>query len=845
MKYRSLKPESAWKVTFRYFLSTLPALFALEGSRLAWNAELHLFRILGSWVFIAIVFLAAQAGRPDHKAGTALIWPWPSILIVGLGFSAGVLSLTHWSTLASWVWLGAWLVLLLQLGNAFSVVTIRPLRWASYLLLAAYAGGVPVVIGQLQGRFSDEEFFVAMQAGVLGVFWLLLLVPFIYARGRSNDSKPVSGLAIRPRDVGVCLVVVSVILCIITVRSYQNSFYAPNAELYSQITPDTPFLCGKAASAPPADANQDGTAVFRRLLEAVAANPQKGPPEYGMLALGTGEERWAQSFRKSLLQEAYEQRFTQAAHSVKYIQREAALRAYYVPLVDKAFPGLFTDDDQRQLRDWFAAINRRTWTVEWVDWMYAAALGRWPLGPYENQENGAGLLSLLVVSGLEDPQLAEANRRYLEQNPRGWLTRFRNTDDAFNYQLEWITNALFQANYTGQAGTYNRKLAFDWILLQALPDSRAPQYNHPAQPSLAGIAYLAAIELKDPRYLWLADQALQVAAAIGQNIYAQPGVEHPVELTTKSPDIGSCLIYGDSGLPTRKGPLAPDKIVFRDGWTSDSSYLLLNLRFSGWHRYKATNTVALLSAQETPIVKDFLEPQTYWWLPAGRSLLRDKRVPRENLNGLLISERGIRTVLYQLTGIGSDWAQDPPWHADVVAFETGEELDWTHARITDWQGWRHDRYIYFYHNHGPIIVVDRAVGPAGSHSALVWHFYSETEPLPQKTQRVLVGDATQTMEFMLIPVDGQATNGLTFASEGKRRIKVTHRSATSGNLQAVSIFLRDEWMGAEVQLAGSTAHPTLVLTRHNAKIQVPLYRERAVQDVVAPPVSNHSQHIDP
>ena len=233
------------------------------------------------------------------------------------------------------------------------------------------------------------------------------------------------------------------------------------------------------------------------------------------------------------------------------------------------------------------------------------------------------------------------------------------------YQPEWLTNALFQAGYTGQPANRNRELAFEWLLLQALPDGRAPQYNHPAQPSIAGIAYLAAVELGDPRYIWLADLALKTAAAQGQAVFAQPGAERSINLVGEPPDAGSCLLYGDSGLPTQVGPLAPDKIVFRDGWTPGAPYLLLNLRFSGWHRYKATNTINLLSF-ENPVVSDLLEHESFPWLPKGRSLLRDKRIPRENLSGLLISDRGIRTVLYSLTGIGSPWAQDPPWHADVI-----------------------------------------------------------------------------------------------------------------------------------------------------------------------------------
>jgi len=62
--------------------------------------------------------------------------------------------------------------------------------------------------------------------------------------------------------------------------------------------------------------------------------------------------------------------------------------------------------------------------------MYALAFAKWPEGPYENQESGAGLLALLETTGLADPTLSVRNRAYLDANQRGWATSFRVTDDA-------------------------------------------------------------------------------------------------------------------------------------------------------------------------------------------------------------------------------------------------------------------------------------------------------------------------------------------------------------------------------------------------------------------------------
>lgn len=315
--------------------------------------------------------------------------------------------------------------------------------------------------------------------------------------------------------------------------------------------------------------------------------------------------------------------------------------------------------------------------------------------------------------GLVAPDLSSANRDYLEHTPRGWLARFCNTDDAFIYQQEWISNAYFQSLYTSEAPENNVRLSFEWLLLQALPDGVPLRYNHPVCASLAGTAYLGVHLLEDPRYVWLAEQSLMDMEAQGTYLSAQPGAEQPVYLAGLSPTQGSCLLYGASGLPNQIGPLAPDKIVFRDGWSPDSAYLLLNLRFTGWHRYKATNTATLLY-QNGPLAVEALDGEPFAWLPVGRSAFRDKRVPRENLNGLLIEHSGMSAVIYALTGIGSPWAQNPPFYAEVIAFETSDELDWSHTRLADWRGWQHDRWIYFYHGGGPIVVVAMVIVSATS-----------------------------------------------------------------------------------------------------------------------------------
>ena len=248
--------------------------------------------------------------------------------------------------------------------------------------------------------------------------------------------------------------------------------------------------------------------IFQRLLSLIEANPSKSAPEYGMLAMETREARWIRAFHDSLLNEASSKLFTGPTGSLKSTQFDASLRIYYYFRSQATSPDMFTSGENDLIHQWFAAINRRALTVEPVDWLYALAFSKWPEGPYENQEIGAGLLALLETTGLADPALSVRNQAYLDTIQRGWKTRFRVTDDAAVYQPEWIDNSYFQSLYTGNAPLENVRLSFEWLLLQALPDGFPLKYNHIASASLDGNAFLGAELTGNNNYLWLAGRTV-------------------------------------------------------------------------------------------------------------------------------------------------------------------------------------------------------------------------------------------------------------------------------------------------------------------------------------------------
>jgi len=770
------------------------------------------YLLIGAGFVVALLILADALNLAGLKWGR---WRQAAGLIVAIVLASG-LYLFGRSTLAVWVLVGALFALVAWLDQ-FATATFRSRIWrgVARLALAGVGGFVPTVLNQIETRFSDEEFFVFVQGVALAGFCFLFLTGVSYVSRSQKESLWPTGRPTRLQSwlVAIAAAGVTLGLGFWGVVDYQGSFYTQIAPGYPGITETSPFVCGQVLPDPQ---QPSGEEVYRQLLGRVEANPRKGTPELGMLALGTGERRWAESFRDAILAEAQAGRFTGPANSVKSGQYEAALRVYYAPRVRAAFPDLFAEEDWSILRAWFAAINRRALTVEWVDWMYALAFSKWPEGPYENQENGAGLLAILEVEGLSSPDLASRNRAYLERNRRGWIQRFRNTDDALIYQPEWLTNAYFQSLYwQAQNGlgldTLHRRLSFEWLLLQAQPGGEPLEYNHPGRFLPAGIAYLSARLENDPRFVWWSSQVVKWAEENQAVLPAQPGVENALDLEGDSPTAGSCLLYGDSGLPNQVGPLAPDKVVFRDGWSSDASYLLLNLRFSGWHRYKATNGVASLY-QAGPVVVEKSSGKPFSWLPVGRSLFRDKRIPRENLNGLLIPSSGLSQVTHSLVGAGSQWAQDPPAYARVESVNWLGPLDVSRTVMDDWQAWQQTRTVYFVHE-GPVLVVDTAQG--NGQAAIAWHLVGEGR---RDEERLWVRITPVPVQMALSPRAWQNTSiqsSETISKSGNIGVPnwdVVYHSPTPGRLSLASAFFSGAWASAQYETQDLAGGQYITLT---------------------------------
>lgn len=128
----------------------------------------------------------------------------------------------------------------------------------------------------------------------------------------------------------------------------------------------------------------------------------------------------------------------------------------------------------------------------------------------------------------------------------------------------------------------------------------------------------------------------------------------------------------------------------------------------------------------------------------------------------------------------------------MLAFKTGTAVDWAHIRLSGWRGWQQDRWIYFYHGGGPIVVVDEIQGPPDQKAALLWHF-STGVPMEAGRFRLREGDAA--VEAVLLP---QSIGGTLDASPtiGASGLDVVYYGNTG--LQMTTIFLPKGWIGAKV-----------------------------------------------
>lgn len=730
---------------------------------------LFLFSIL---VGSHLVLSHKKTSSPIFASLTLLI----SLVFLSLAICLGL-------TFFAWLFLAFYYIYLIICAESLMRSRIG-LRLFGWLILFVSAGAVPGLINQINLRFSEEEFYTALMVVFLCIFWLVLWLSYHFFLSPHRKSEEATKTPLRSNAINTILNLLILIgILIFSIIRYQKSFYPAQPQAFFEgIGTDNPILCEKISVKDP-DQAVSVQAVQDKYAAAIENKSNIKTLDLGFLAAYHQSEPYFSQFKDSLLSDAASMRYTQPAGSVKWDQLLAAQTLYYYKTVSEIKPNLFTQADTEEINAWIEAINKRAQTDELVDWMYALAFSHKPVGAYLNQDIGAGLYALLNQLPLIDTSWQNENAEFLNEHPRGWEQGFRVTDDALTYQPVWITNSYFQALLANQTINDNTIRSFDWILAQALPDAGLQTYNFPSQTTIAPISLFGSIYLRDPNLLWLANRSIET---IGENYnYAvQVGSEMKIDeaLTTEVPQIGSCLLYGNSGLPEQTGPLAPDKVVLRNGWEKDDLYLMLNLRFSGWHRYKASNAISLIYAG-APLVEEQYTQEAIPWLPTGRALVRDKRIQIEQLNTLLIKRGGLDAVLNTLNSWFGPYSQDPPYYADVEAFSTSPELDYSKTSTKDWHGWDFTRELYLFQD-GPAIIVDKAQHSENKSANIRWHLSADFEEVGENRY-----DSTRKNASLILL--GQDA-GQVSSKPSDDLLVIEYQSPGSGQLELVTIVLSGE-----------------------------------------------------
>ncbi len=578
--------------------------------------------------------------------------------------------------------------------------------------------------------FSIDEGYFVLLAFVLGLIGGLIGFSIVSYFNIFANSKE-SGFLIVSRRKPIMIFGFSIILALLAITSYA---YWDSMNLNNDISVSNVgekiFDCSNLYSISNVSNNYYSKEKMIYFLE---NRTNKSIDIFAELSLLTGDEKWAKEFKNLLIKDARNNLFV-GAGSFRIWQYETMMRAYYYNLLSDAYPDLFTDSENELILNWFNKINEQGFKITWDDYIYSFIFKKTPDGLYANQEIGAGMVSVLS-DVLKDKysNLSMTDKDYISNQGVGWKGNFRNPDDGIVYHQQiWVKNAYMMAKYGGQEKYLNRtnaKNSFEWVLVQWPSNGMSPAYNSPFFYTPFDIMYLGANLFHDGRYLWLANAMLDNEMSdSNRTIDYIIGLEYLNEsLSPISPEIGSCYVRGTTGIAQKPGSIMPDKIVLREGWNKDNLYALLNLRFSGWHSYKATNSFISVMYGE-PFVVEKLELKNHSWLPKGKADHRDKKIDRTELNGFQIETTGLQKIIFQITGIGSSWAQDPPRFAEVLTFNSTPLADYSITRISNWHGWDNTRTsVLVKGNDSFLVVFDQNKGKSVGKVAVNWHLKGDAE----------------------------------------------------------------------------------------------------------------------
>jgi hypothetical protein len=462
--------------------------------------------------------------------------------------------------------------------------------------------------------------------------------------------------------------------------------------------------------------------------------------------------------KEIIVAEALEGKFTGPSHSMKITQTWAAERGIVYLDMLKNYPDLFSEDEKVLIEKWFHALTRRAFTVEWSDFYYMLAFNKALTAPYRNQENGVGALAVYAeIIEDYDPVLAKKARAYVMKNALLWRSNFRNTDDSTSYQALWIYNAWNAGRlmFPETLKNNNSKQSFEWLMKQWPPNGGPLGYNPDAITIIPDIFLLGAKLHSNPEFRWLGERSFNFAKKNGIELHGiRPGLQFlNEEMPAREPTVDSTFIEAPGNLVQFPSENRPDKIVFRSGWKNDSLYALLNLRYDGFHGYKATNSIVSLYYGVPFIVEDLVKLNRNW-LPKGRARVRDDNIDRRRLNGFYIKEPLLTRFFNKIDVLRTRWFQTLPRHTQTNKFYNSTIFDYSRTDIKNWSGWSNYR-ICLLVGDAYFAVFDFNKGNSAKKHSIIWHVrgeYNDAKTVLEqdnyKLQTVFLFDENSSINIM-------------------------------------------------------------------------------------------------
>ena len=146
------------------FLTIIFALFCLEGTRWILGGNIFEEGMVSRWLFVSITLLVAFVLQSKKNL---------LILAILISITSVVYFITS-STFAAWILLVLIFVTLIWVAHLLTSGRSIMVRILIYILIALFTGVVILAAEQLQTRFSEEEFFVALQVLLIAFTWGVL-----------------------------------------------------------------------------------------------------------------------------------------------------------------------------------------------------------------------------------------------------------------------------------------------------------------------------------------------------------------------------------------------------------------------------------------------------------------------------------------------------------------------------------------------------------------------------------------------------------------------------------------------------------------------------------------------